>query len=342
VKLTDLELGEDLLYLFVFGPGFGESVVLRVPPNEWVVVDSLRHQTKQEDANPALRLLAAHDATVAAIALTHRHRDHAHGLYQLLDRRRQGSPVGRTDVFATPDEDWRGSQDASLVLDTGTVASLLNRIDHIWLTDPPSEWPLVEGATRAVGDATIEVLSPPPNSKPKRGDLNLLSSAMLVTWSECRILLGADLPVAGWRSVAKSVPCASGLATSHALKVAHHASKGAQHATAIGVPPPRDRVCVATPFNHGHQLPNYADDHGVDLLLRTHVAVGVTAVPPSVRGASTPRRKMQPKREQFGELTLTHEVTKAVPSQAWIASAFDRDGMRVNTWLGDAAGSVVA
>lgn len=188
MKLADLELREDLLYVFVFGPGFGESIVLRVPPDEWIVIDSLRHQTKQEDTNPALELLADHDATVAAIALTHRHHDHAHGLYQLLDCREQGSPVGRTDVFALPDEDWRGSQDAGLVLDTGTVASVLNRIDHIWRTDPSSEWLLVEGARRTVGEATIEVLSPAPNSKPRRGDLNLLSSAMLVTWNECRIL----------------------------------------------------------------------------------------------------------------------------------------------------------
>jgi len=342
VQLTDLALLPDLLYLFVFGPGFGESIVLRVPPDEWIVVDSLRHQTKLEDANPALQLLTAHDATVAAIALTHRHRDHAHGLYQLLDRRRQGSPVGRTDVFATPDEGWRGSQDASFVLDTGTVASLLNRIDHIWINDPPSKWMLVEGATRTVGEATIEVLSPPANSQPRKGDLNRLSSAMLVRWHECQILLGADLSVPGWRAVAKGVPPATGFATSQALKVAHHGSKSAQHATAIGVPPPRDRACVATPFNRGRQLPSYADDHGVDLLLRTHLAVGVTAAPAHARGAATPRRKMQPQREQFGALTLTHELTKAVPSEAWIASAFDSAGARVGTWYGDAAGSVVA
>lgn len=272
MQLTDLTLLPDLPYLFVFGPGFGESIVVRVPP----------------------------------------------------------------------DEGWRGSQDASFVLDTGTVASLLNRIDHIWINDPPSKWMLVEGATRTVGEATIEVLSPPANSQPRKGNLNRLSSAMLVRWHECQILLGADLSVPGWRAVAKGVPPATGLATSQALKVAHHGSKSAQHATAIGVPPPRDRACFATPFNRGRQLPSYADDHGVDLLLRTHLAVGVTAAPAHARGTSTPRRKMQPQREQFGALTLTHELTKAAPTEAWIASAFDRAGARVETWYGDAAGSVVA
>lgn len=342
MQLTDLALLPDLLYLFVFGPGFGESIVVRVPPDEWLVVDSLRHQTRLQDINPALRLLAAHDAAPAAVALTHPHHDHVHGFDQLLDIRRPGGPVGRTDVFSAPEEDWRRGQDASLMLDTGTTASVLNRIDHIWRTDPPSKWLLAQGATRTLGDATIEVLSPPADSQPRRGDLNRLSSAMLVRWDECRILLGADLPVPGWRAVAKGVSPATGLATSQALKVAHHGSKGAQHATAIGVPPPRDRACVATPFNRGRQLPNYADDHGVDLLLRTHLAVGVTAAPAHARGTSIPRRKMQPQREQFGALTLTHEPAKAAPSEAWIASAFDRVGERMGTWYGDAAGSVVA
>ena len=274
MQLTDLALLPDLLYLFVFGPGFGESIVVRVPPDEWIVVDSLRHQTKLQDANPALQLLTAHDAAPAAMALTHPHHDHVHGFDQLLDIRRPGGPVGRTDEFSTLNGDWRRSQDASLVLDLGTMASVLNRIDHIWHTEQSSRWLLVEGATRTVGEATIEVLSPPANSQPRKGNLNRLSSAMLVRWHECQILLGADLPVPGWRAVAKGVSPATGFATSQALKVAHHGSKGAQHATAIGVPPPRDRACVATPFNRGRQLPSYADDRGVDLLLRTHLAVG--------------------------------------------------------------------
>jgi len=33
-------LEADRLYLFVFGPGFGESILIRVPPNLWIVIDS--------------------------------------------------------------------------------------------------------------------------------------------------------------------------------------------------------------------------------------------------------------------------------------------------------------
>jgi Metallo-beta-lactamase superfamily len=341
VRLTDLALQPDLLYLFVFGPGFGESIVTRIPPDEWFVVDSLRRQTRNEDSNPSLELLAAHDATISAIALTHPHSDHARGMVQLLERRRTDGPVGCMDAFSTPDTRWRQDPDASRVLDTASTGALLNRIDHIWSTEPASKWLLVEGEVRTLAGARIEVLHP-RHDDPMPRDLNRISSPMLITWNSCRLLLGADLPVVGWRSIAKRMTNAGELAGSHALKVAHHGSKGAQHATAIGSPPPKDRLCVTTPFNRRHHLPSYADGHGIAELLRTHVSVGVTAVPAHGRGSPTPRVRMQPAREHFGGLTLTREVRSATPSNAWIAAAFDTDGGCAGVWYGDAAGEVVA
>ncbi len=341
MKLGERALEPDLLYMFVFGPGYGESIVLRIPPDDWLIIDSLRCQTSDEDSNPALALLDLHDATIAGIALTHPHTDHARGLIDLLERRRPGSPVGLANVHLAPNERWRVSQDASVTLDTGAVAAALNRIDHIWKHEPSSKWLLAEGTRRKIGAATVQVLSPPSDAK-RQQDPNRLSSAMLVKWDACRILLGADLPSVGWKAVTNRASSAAELAESHALKVSHHGSDKAQHATAIGSPPPRDRVCVTTPFNRGRQLPSYADGHGIDQLLRTHMEIGVTAVPHHARGRSTPRAQMQPRQEQFGAVTLTYEQAKAGARQAWIANSFDRAGKRIGTWSGDAAGSVVA
>ena len=36
------ELLPDLLYLFVLGPCKGETVLLRVPPGHWMVIDSFQ------------------------------------------------------------------------------------------------------------------------------------------------------------------------------------------------------------------------------------------------------------------------------------------------------------
>ena len=36
------ELDPDLLYMFVLGPCKGETVLLRVPPDHWMVIDSFK------------------------------------------------------------------------------------------------------------------------------------------------------------------------------------------------------------------------------------------------------------------------------------------------------------
>ena len=36
------ELGPDLLYMFVLGPCKGETVLLRVPPDHWMIIDSFK------------------------------------------------------------------------------------------------------------------------------------------------------------------------------------------------------------------------------------------------------------------------------------------------------------
>jgi Metallo-beta-lactamase superfamily len=343
VKLTSVGLDPKLLYIFVFGPGFGESIIVRVPTNEWLVVDSLRRQTPSEDRNPALDFLIGHDAHLSAVALTHPHADHARGFIQLLDRRRPLAPVGCLSAFLRRDATWRADQDAAKVLDEATIWAALNRIDHIWRTEPSSRWPLRAGVARKVGQATIEVLHPRtiPRGRPRTG-FNRLSSPMLIRWRDCRILLGADLPRAGWNEIKRSWPAADTLADTQALKAAHHASKGAQHPIAIGSPPPTSRPCFITPFNRGRRLPSYADAHGIDQLLQSNVDVGVTVVPAHARGARTPRAKMGASQEAFGDFTVVYEEPSVSTAQGWIAAAFDAAGGHAGLWFGDAAGSVTA
>ena len=61
----------DALYVFVFGPGTGELVAVRAPPNDWLIVDGCGvGKTKYGPA-----LLAHYGATPRMIALTHPHRD---------------------------------------------------------------------------------------------------------------------------------------------------------------------------------------------------------------------------------------------------------------------------
>jgi hypothetical protein len=343
VKLAELSLDSELLWLVTMGPGFGESIVVAIPGHvglDWIVVDSLRCQDSKGDFNPALALLMSNNARLAAIALTHPHRDHVRGMVQLLDLRSPGTPVGCLPAYLKADPAWQPTDDAGEVLDRGASAAAFNRIDEIWRNEPKSRWELVAGETQQVGAATLEVLHPAviPDRRPR--DLNRLSSPILVEWKECRVLLGADLPNTGWKKVSTSHPRAATLSRSAALKASHHGSGTAQHRVAIGAPPPSDRFCVVTPFNRGKPLPDYGDGQGIDLILRSHTQVCVTAVPAEARGVETPRARLAARHGSFGEFQLAYELPPAVPQEAWVAVGLDGSGAEVKRLQGAAAGSV--
>src|SRR5437868_4316182 len=68
------------LYAFVFGPGYGESVAVRVPPDEWLVIDSCRI-AKQSAASHVLR---RYGGKLTVLLLTHVHKDHYRGFVDLI------------------------------------------------------------------------------------------------------------------------------------------------------------------------------------------------------------------------------------------------------------------
>ena len=346
MKLEDLALDPELLWLVVFGPGFGESIVLAVPGGagsgrpSWIAVDSLRQQRDPEDVIPAFELLRAHKAKLSAAVLSHPHADHVGGFARLLDLREPGSPLGCLAKYVDAGSDWQLDDDAGAVLSRGAADVALNRIDDVWRREPESRWDLLAGERRSVEDAELEILHPSrlPRARPR--DLNKVSSPIQVSWKECRILLGADLLQAGWRAIGRAY-AATGLDEAGALKAAHHGSAGAQHPLAIGEPPPTDRLCVVTPFNRGRPLPDYSEGEGVERLLRSHELVGVTALPAGSGDAPVSRAALTPRRGSFGELRLSHEPASRSPREAWLAVAFDADGAEVHRLRGDAAGWVV-
>jgi hypothetical protein len=341
LRAEEVGLEPELLYTFVFGPGFGESIVVRVPPDRWVVVDSLRRQTRSEDVNPAVGLLTSHKARASAVALTHPHEDHGQGLLHILERRIPNTPVGCLDPTMRIPRRSR-EPDAARVLDQSSLLAGLKRIQRIWATEPGSRWELLASSSCRVGAATIEVLHPAIKPQTRPRDLNRISSPMLISWKQCRILLGADLPRPGWNAVGRSRPNADELSGAHALKASHHGAKGAQHPIAIGGEPPSGRPCIVTPFNRGRKLPSYANTHGIDQLLAAHTEVGVTAVPAHARQTTTRRSSMAPALEAFGaDLILNYEDAPVAVTSAWIATAHDRDGTCQGRWSGDSAGTVV-
>lgn len=343
MRLEDLELEPEFLWLVLFGPGVGESIVLAVPTEDeqaWVAIDSLRRQDQRgDDTNPATVLLDNHGGLLGAAALTHPHRDHVRGFVQLVDRLEEGAPLGCLGIYI--DGRWRRLDDAAEALNRGAAAAAFNRIEDTWNQFPASRWDLLAPGSRQIGSATLEVLHPMELPSRRPVDLNTLSTPMLLSYGETRLLLGADLPISGWKKVKRNFPGASDLASSHALKVSHHGSGGAQHRVAIGSPPPRSRLAALTPYTCGKYLPDYSNSGGVARLLDSHEAVEVTSMPPEARGKRVSRESLIPKRRNFGELQLSVEAPPASPLEAWIAVAFDEAGNVVEERRGDASGTAI-
>jgi hypothetical protein len=243
------------LHLILFGPGRGETALVRMPSAMWLVVDSLL-STRVRDFNPAVELLRREGAVLDAFVLTHPHGDHAEGVPELLSLARPGAPIGCFPRFFDNPASWRASPDAERVLAGATANTALNAVHAAWDREPPSRWELVAGATRTFGECVVEPLMPPVadlSLAEPRAELNAYSTPLRIAWGETSILLGADLTYRRWEEIARGKR--KDLPSGAALKVSHHGSKRSQHPIATGEPPARDRPCLIAPYNRGRGLP---------------------------------------------------------------------------------------
>jgi hypothetical protein len=327
----------DLLYLVVFGPGYGESVMLRVPDIGWVIVDSLRLGS----VTPALELLDDLGEPWAAIALTHPHRDHYRGIESLLHRD-GGGPVGLTqaslDVLEASLLDGDDQGEASQL---GGAAAAIDAMESYWDAVTDSEWPLESGQLRRIGDhLCIEPLWPTPayldaievDTPP---NVNYASCAMLVTWHRVRLVLGADLPIDGWT---EAITVAGVDVGEHAaLKVPHHGSLGSLHPALLAGD--RERRWLIAPYRAAH-LPRCSAGEGGRTMLGAVRALSLSAPPavlPADVGASI----------SCGELGAVQEarhigVEDELPDadrvrRSWTLVGLNSAGDLVETHQGDAA-----
>ena len=78
--------GENEIELTLLGPGYGESIVLHVGNNDWVVVDSCIGSDGKPAAARYLRSIGVDPArAVKLIVATHWHDDHIRGMAELVN-----------------------------------------------------------------------------------------------------------------------------------------------------------------------------------------------------------------------------------------------------------------
>lgn len=337
---------DSLLHLAVFGPGYGESIVIRIPGGAWVVVDGC----VVSDVSPAIRLLDLHAAECACAILTHPHLDHALGLAELLQR--SELPLVGCAPFSPPATSWVDSVDGEEQLRRGVVEHLLAAIQDIQESRPEAYWELLRGESREIGAARFTALHPDSHTVERLestgGDRNRLSTPMLVEWEDLRLLLGSDVLKQDWRSIGGAF---ADLHLHGALKVPHHASRAAQHKV-FAENAQKSRLWIATPFNRGRaKLPRFEDDQGIAWLLRYVDRVHLTGLPlahdlqgevpfsatrTELRDGSSPR----PLSQDLGcGLVLALSPTTSSALDCAVAASFSANGDLVNVTCGP--GSVV-
>lgn len=331
-------LEPDELALFVFGPGVGELVLLRAPPGVWLVIDGCAADGK----GYAKQVLDHYGASSKVVVLTHPHLDHARGLAEVVEASTSGDedtwPV--LGMVEPPDLPRPAAGDLSGALDVGVTEHAIATILDRWERHPACKWDMQVGNRAALGEATIEVLSPDAVTRArsldkwrtgKRFDPNRTATALLVQWNETRLVLGSDLierPGRGWSAaIAHARPRL--LSEHHVLKVPHHGSTKALHHPLLKRPKKKNPLAqwIVTPFSC-HDLPSFEKDSGVALLLKHVEQVLLTSLPrahdrqagdPKELRLSTLARAARSKGPRFDP------ETDGFPD-CFVAVAFNRDG----------------
>ncbi len=331
------EIRTDLVYLFVVGPGTGETVMLRIPPDRWMIIDSFKYGRPNRPA--AETIVSRYGGNVAILALTHPHQDHYPGFVDLIDRYRDAA-LGC--VHPRDNGPTRGLPlDAMTALKEGAKPTY-TRIWDEWKANATRRWDTFRGEYRLIGEARVTSLHPvrPLLRAQWSGDPNAISSAMLVEWHQLRVLLGADVPNTEWPGIASTF---AGLIDHAAMKVPHHGSREAIHA-AFGDGNP-ERFWVITSFRK-KGLPRAEDQttkrepEGLNRALSFVSELRLTSLPfrhecenedPCVTTRREIRDQSRPRRLQILDGKFM-ETPAALDRQ--VVVGFDRAGSIVNEWYG--------
>jgi hypothetical protein len=299
--LPDAELLDRYaLSIVVFGPGYGESIVLRVATNDepvWAVVDSARRERRGGSVNPALDLLINHGAEPSLVLLTHPHTDHTKGMAAIIERARPGATIACLEPLLEHPSPYAPDADPD---DQAAVSHSQTKLAHraikaAWGAGK-HKWPLVHGGSHDLAGWTLSVLNPDQASlavavaRLRAGEaveLNELSAAILIKREDVALVLGADCAGAAWGGVEERMS-PENLRHARPVKVPHHGSRAAIHPVLID-PAEHDaeRPLVVTPFPNSGTLPRFDPGNGIEELLAAAGAVELTAMPLNLVAAAT-------------------------------------------------------
>lgn len=329
----------DQIEVSLFGPGFGESILVHVGNGQWVLVDSCIDNTSSSQEPVALRYLEALGVnprdSVNLIVATHWHDDHIRGIARLLEvctnaRFCTSSALGRKEFIAMVK-----AYDQQLLSKCTSGIREINKVHEILLERSASRQAAADRRVLALAPqdsghgygCTVTTLSPSDRQierfhyeiaalmpqvgrTKKRCTPQGPNRLAVVTWIELgpmALLLGSDLEETGeaetgWSAIVTSTTRPAGRATVY--KVAHHGASSAHHGDIWNHMLIETPFAILTPFNRGLKLP-----------ARQDVARICGLTPEAYVTASLARRRAR-KRNQAVERTLREAnivITRAEP-----------------------------
>ena len=278
----------------IFGPGYGECIVIHIGSGKWAIVDSCLDDEREPASISYLQKLGVSVETdVISVSASHWHDDHVQGLAKTIDACKSaklsfGSALSEREFIAFLYA--HEMQPVQKLRRGGT--ELLKCLELIkqseWFVKPLSEDTIVFDFDKdsLTHHLRVELRALSPSGKQYNEFLqrigsfpedseghakgriadpspNDLSVAMLLTIGDRGILLGADLeqvtdPQKGWNAV---VDLRRGRTPiSHVFKIPHHGYGNAHNEQVWEEMVDRESWSVVTPWmNGGHNLPRESD-----------------------------------------------------------------------------------
>ena len=284
----------DEVEVTIFGPGYGECVLVHFGSGKWGIVDSCLDDEKVPAAIAYLRSMGvAPETAVVSVCASHWHDDHVKGLCEIFRvcrnarlglgsalrdsefvaflQMHEDQPVMKLDRGGTEllsclryvrDESRpvKALQEDTVIIDfDGGALAHGCRVEMRALS--PSGTHFTEFLQRMGG--FIECNLGQAKTRISEPSKNALSVAMLLTVGGQAVLLGADLEEdrderKGWKAVVEARK--GRLPKAHVLKVPHHGSEGAHNDDMWSEVLSEDVWSVVTPWNNGGKwLPKVSD-----------------------------------------------------------------------------------
>lgn len=290
----------DQIEVSVFGPGYGECILIHIGAGQWIVVDSCVNSSGQCVALEYLRGLGYSADAIRLIVATHWHDDHVRGLSSLLDACSNATFVASLAMsarefiaMALARRSIRATSTSSGVDEISRVYSLLRDGGQTAIkAKAHSTIFTASGTDLAHGyDCKITALSPSDrqldtflediaelvpditNSESRcisRG-ANHFAVVCLVQIGPISILLGADLEETanaqtGWTVIVKSELRPKEKAI--IFKIPHHGSQNAHNEDVWKEMLLEQPIAILTPWGRGAGLPQDSDVVRINALTR--------------------------------------------------------------------------